>query len=269
VDQIRSLGDYKKWIDGYDTGILFADRAVGRLLEKLDSLGLYEQTIVVITADHGENQGELGVYGDHQTADLITCRVPMIVRWPGRAPRQDTALHYQFDVAATLVELAGGRVPARWDAESFAGAFEAGRQQGRDYLVVSQGCWSCQRGVIFDDYILLRTYMDGLKDWPEMMLFHRHQDPHELVDLSEERPEIVDRGLALLQRWLDRQMAMGDRKIDPLMQVVAQGGPFHTKGRIEEYLQAYRAMGLSEIADRMERKYAGVRGYWTHPPAAD
>ena len=262
VAEIRDLGDYKKWIDGYDTGIRYADQAVGELLRRLDELGLYEETVVVITADHGENQGELGVYGDHQTADLVTCRVPMIVKWPGLAARQDDALHYQFDMAATLVEMLGLQVPARWDAVSFKEAFEQGREQGRSALVLSQGCWSCQRGVVFDDHILLRTYMDGLKDWPPIMLFDRVRDPHELQDLAPDSPALVDQGLAVLQRWVDEQLEGSDNKVDPLMQVVAEGGPFHTRGRIRDYLDAYREMGHAEIADRMERKYAGIRGYW-------
>jgi arylsulfatase A-like enzyme len=266
VDRIRTLEDYKKWVNGYDTGILFADQAVGRLLEKLDDLDLYEETVVVVTADHGENQGELGVYGDHQTADLITCRVPMIVKWPGMKPRQDNALHYQFDVAATFVEMLGTPIPAGWDAESFAESFRKESESGRDHLVVSQGCWACQRGVIFDEFILLRTYMDGLKDWPELMLFDRERDPHELQNLAEKRPEVVDRGLAILQRWLDAQMNTSGTKVDPMMKVIAEGGPFHTRRRIEEYLTAYRKMGLPELADRMEKKYADQPGYWASPP---
>ncbi len=127
--------------------------------------------------------------------------------------------------------------------------------------MVSQGCWSCQRGVIFDDSILLRTYMDGLKDWPEIMLFDRKTDPHELVNQAKDKPDVVDRGLALLQRWTDQQMAGSDTKIDSMMKVVAEGGPFHTRGRIRQYLDAYRKMGRPEIADRMETRYADQRGY--------
>ena len=63
---------------------------------------------MIITADHGETLGELGIYCDHQTADHHVARVPMIIRWPGLAPGVDDSLHYQVDVAATLLELSGG-----------------------------------------------------------------------------------------------------------------------------------------------------------------
>ena len=42
-----------------------------------------DDLIILITADHGENMGELGNYGEHGTADHATCRIPMIMRWPG------------------------------------------------------------------------------------------------------------------------------------------------------------------------------------------
>lgn len=42
-----------------------------------------EDTAILISADHGESLGELGIYSEHGTADEATCRIPMIVRWPG------------------------------------------------------------------------------------------------------------------------------------------------------------------------------------------
>ena len=260
VARITNLDDYKQWIDGYDVGIKFADDAVGRVLSKLEEAGLYEDTAIIISSDHGENQGELNVYGDHQTADRITCRVPMILKWPGQAPRVDAGFHYQFDVAATILELVGAEVPAKWDAVSFKDAFLEGRDEGRDYLVVSQAAWSCQRSVVFDDFLLIRTYHDGLKDFPPVMLFDITNDPHELQNLADSRPDLVNRGLALLQQWMDEQMLTADVKEDPMMNVIEEGGPFHTRGRLELYLNYYRKIGRADIAERMERKYAGVPG---------
>lgn len=83
---LASLDDVRAWIDAYDEGIAYADAYVGRLLDLLETLGVLDDTTVVVTADHGENQGELGVYGDHQTADVITTRVPFVWKGPGSLP---------------------------------------------------------------------------------------------------------------------------------------------------------------------------------------
>ncbi len=48
---------YKKFLDGYDTGILYADYLVGQIFDKLKELGVYDDTAIIITSDHGENMG--------------------------------------------------------------------------------------------------------------------------------------------------------------------------------------------------------------------
>ena len=101
-ETIDSMEAVRKWIDGYDTGISFADRHVGLVLEALNDLGILDDTIVIVSADHGESQGEFNIWGDHQTADHSTCRVPLVIRWPGRLGRAvvDSALRYQIGRAS-------------------------------------------------------------------------------------------------------------------------------------------------------------------------
>jgi arylsulfatase A-like enzyme len=66
----------------YDGGIAYADQQVGRILEKLRSLGVAEKTIVVVTSDHGEEFLEHGRLL-HERNYEETARVPMIVHLPG------------------------------------------------------------------------------------------------------------------------------------------------------------------------------------------
>lgn len=251
--QLDSMVAVQQWIDGYDVGIRYADEHAGRLLNALADAGVLDDTIVMVGADHGENQGELNVWGDHQTADQITCRVPLIVCWPGLTdtPRVDRVLHYQFDWAATLIELAGGQVPGNWDARPFTGAFREGRAQGRDYLVVSQNAWSCQRSVRFDDCICLRTYHDGLKQLEPVMLFNLADDPHEQHDLAAEQPDLVDRAMGLLADWYHDMTATALHDVDPMMTVLREGGAFHTRGMLPQYLARLRATGRAHHAERL------------------
>ena len=255
--QLDSMEAVRQWIDGYDTGIRYADEHVGRLLEALDQAGVLDETVIMISSDHGENQGELNVWGDHQTADVPTCRVPLIVRWPGvtERPRVDGGLHYHFDWAATLIELAGGTIPDNWDAEPFTEAFEEGATEGRDYLVTSQMAWSCQRGVRFDDYLCLQTYHDGYKDLPPVMLFDVENDPHEQNDLAEEREDLVDQAMSQLSEWYRDMALTSENDVDPMMTVLREGGPFHTRGRLTEYVERLRATGRAEHAEKLIQQH--------------
>lgn len=251
--QLDSMQAVRKWIDGYDVGIRYADEHAGRLLNALDEAGVLDDTIVMVSSDHGENQGELNVWGDHQTADQVTCRVPLIVRAPGMVdgPRTDSALHYQYDWAATLIELVGGTVPDNWDGVPFTDAFTNGGEQGRDYLVVSQNAWACQRSVRFDDYICLRTYHDGLKQLDPIMLYALSEDPHETHNLASERPEVTNQAMRLLEEWQHEMMLTSKHGVDPMMTVLREGGSFHTRGQLPQYLERLRATGRAHHAEHL------------------
>jgi arylsulfatase A-like enzyme len=256
--QLDSMAAVKQWIDGYDVGIRYTDEYIGRLLNALADAGVLDETAIIIGADHGENLGELNVWGDHQTADAITCHVPLLIAWPGGAPsgaRVDSALHYHYDWAATLIELVGGTVPANWDAQPFTTAFQAGRDAGRPYLVTSQGAWACQRGVRFDQYLCLRTYHDGYKALEPVMLFDLENDPHEQHDLAAARPEIVDRAMALLADWQHTMVLSSGYAVDPLATVLREGGPFHTRGTLPAYLERLRETGRAAHADRLAARH--------------
>ena len=260
-DQIASMDDYRMVIDGYDCGVAYADMWIGRLLNALADEGVLDETAVVITSDHGENLGELGVIGDHALADHITSRVPMIVRWPGRGagPRTDRGLHYQNDIAATLVELAGGTVPDNWDGRAFTEDFNTARQGGRQSVVVGQCCWSCMRSVRWDDYIMLRTSHSGLKDLRPRMLFNVADDPHELNNLAEAEGALLDHGTALLELWTSEMMATSEFAEDPLWTTIHEGGPYHTRGETRvKYLQRLRETGRGRHADFLAAHPLGV-----------
>lgn len=255
---IKTLDDAKAHMDGYDTGIHFADHHIGKIVQDLKDLGVYEDTAIVISADHGENQGELNVWGDHQTADYICNRVPLIVRWPGvtdggQGQARD-GFHYNIDFAATLIDLVDGKIPASWNGESFA-ADLADDQGGRDHLILSQGAWSCQRSARWQDWLLIRTYHTGLKEFPEYMLFNVKDDPHETENLAGKRPDLVGEGLRLIDQWLAERMRDGLRG-DPFWGIVAEGGPLHANERRQDwadYLVRLRQTGRGHHADNLVR----------------
>lgn len=249
---IASLADYHRWIDGYDTGIKYMDDHIGHILDALAAQGVLDETVIIVSSDHGENQGEWNIYGDHHTADHITSRVPLIVRWPGLpGGRVDTGLHYNLDLPPTMAEMLGARIPARWDGRSFAATLRDGTDCGRDYVVVSQCAWSCQRSVRFGRWLLVRTYHDGLKDLPPVMLYDVAQDPHETRDLASARPDVVGQGLGLLEQWHTEMMATSESPVDPLWTVMAEGGPLHTRGELLHYCQRLRETGRAHHADAL------------------
>lgn len=184
ISDRRSL---RQWIDGYDTAIRFTDLQIAAVISRLKAAGVYQDTAIIISADHGENQGELGIYGEHATADRATCNIPMIIKWPGGpAGVIDTELRYHLDWAPTLLELldAGATSPPTWDGQSYAPLFRGEQALGRDELIIGQGAHVCQRAVRFGPWLYIRTYHDGFHLFPRDQLFNMDDDFFEQNELA-------------------------------------------------------------------------------------
>ncbi|MCC5840369.1 MAG: sulfatase [Opitutales bacterium] len=259
---LRTQADLRRLFDGYDTAIRYADDQIAQIVQQLKQAGVYEDTLIIISADHGENMGELGIYAEHATADHITCRVPLIVCGPGvRAGAVDEGLHYALDLAPTLMDLigAGDRSPS-WDGQSYARALTEGEPCDRDFLVLSQCAHVCQRSVRFGPWLYIRTYHDGYHLFPREMLFDVETDPHEQHDLAETRPEICREAAARLLDWHDAQMHRSTSNVDPLWTVMREGGPFHARGALARYCEHLRKTGREWAIPELTRRHSASEG---------
>lgn len=96
-------------IDGYDDGIAYLDDQLGRLFAALDSRGLLDNTLIVITSDHGELHGEHSVYGHGSHLYRSAVNVPLLIVLPGRIPQGATvsqAISLR-DLPSTVVDVLG------------------------------------------------------------------------------------------------------------------------------------------------------------------
>jgi arylsulfatase A len=124
----------------------YMDRMVGRLLDRLDALGLTDDTLVIFTADNGTNRrifsqrnGE-SIRGGKGLPTLTGTHVPLMMRWPGQIPAGERrrGLFDFTDVLPTIAEAAGLPVPANID--------------GVSQLPVAQGRADAARDTIFQHY---------------------------------------------------------------------------------------------------------------------
>lgn len=254
--RLDSLEDVKKLFDGYDTGIAYADKLIGQIFDKLKELGIYEETAIIVTADHGENFGELGLYAEHATADHPCCHIPLVIRWPGgQKGIVDGDLHYSLDLVPTVAELLHVEKSSSWDGESMKDVILNGESRGRDSLVLSQMAHVCQRSARFDDWLYIRTYHDGFHLFDQEMLFQIKDDPYEQHDVKEQYPEICARGAKIILDWHDKAMAESLYLVDPLWTVMKENGPFHTWGQLESYIERLEKTGREDGAAKLREKY--------------
>jgi len=260
LGEVCDMKDFRKLIDGYDCGIAHADQHVGRLLSALEDKGVLDDLVIIVSADHGENLGELGIYAEHATADYITTHIPLIVAWPGmKGGHVDKCLHYNLDLGPTLGELLDRPVPETWDGRSFARAITDREDCGRDYLVLSQCAHVVQRGVRFGEWMYIRTWHDGYHLFADEMLFDVESDPHERNDLAKQRPEVCKQAGERLEEWHDEMMKtqLDGYDIDPMQTVLAEGGPYHARGRLAEYCQRLEATERGWAIEELRRRHRG------------
>jgi arylsulfatase A-like enzyme len=198
----------------YDAEIAFTDFHVGRLFERLAVHGIGRDAYVVVTADHGENLGEAGLFYEHgPSVHDASLRVPLVVAGPGIVPGVDSRPARLEDLAPTLLALAG--VPAEewpaFDGVDLSARLVGGRPApGRAAVAVAES-----GGALFPETF---TYLasgraGGLQcvNGPrfslctepkqEPRLYDHVADPFLERDVSAEFPDVREALAAVRGRW--------------------------------------------------------------------
>jgi arylsulfatase A-like enzyme len=221
--------------DLYDGEVRYADAEIGRLLDRLAAAGMLANTVVVVTADHGESLGEHRYWFEHGFyAYEATCRVPLLVRGPGVAPGTVDADVSLVDLAPTLLELCdlpALRPPARRDGaprgRSIAELLGPARADPGPWPVFSEKVERQDltgtvqsKAVRFGDWKLIRRYTNvdpatGPRGEPLVLseeLYDLTRDPGETRDLSLDPPAEapLDRLHAELVRFADADVRFAD-----------------------------------------------------------
>lgn len=211
--------EVERYVDRYDGEIRYTDDQIARVAARLEEMGLLDETIVVLTSDHGESLGEHGLYFAH-THYLYepSMSVPLLLRYPPAIPPGTVVepVVRLVDLAPTLLDLAGiapieggeGRslLPAiRGEKEGARIAFgENGRtifggssEENPRWMVEGDaGRWSMART---GDYKLIRIPHPA---GPVYELYDLRADPGEKRDIAAEAPEIVRLLAEALGEWM-------------------------------------------------------------------
>ena len=208
VDLARD--DHREHISAlYDANVAYADVIFQRVVDLLRAEGVYDDSIVVLFSDHGEEFHEHGGL-EHRQAFIETLHVPLAIKPASRSgitPRVVSRTVRTMDLMPTLLELAGIEDPYTTQAASF-GAFLRGNESGYAPEILSYHGHEAS---------IVRLEADGLaytnqpsKNGRDSWLFSLADDPRERRDLSEARRADVERLSAAAQARRDRDLAFRD-----------------------------------------------------------
>ncbi len=183
----------------YDTEIRFTDEHVGRLFDHLKATGLYDDALIVIVADHGEeflDRGNAWV-GHTRTVYQELVHVPFMIKPPGEGDACviDTYVSL-LDFMPTVVASAGLEVPAGYEHDGLAIDISGESEHLRSVVMTETKRWGTHRGVIESGWKLLhdptaRTFR----------LYNLEDDPGELKDISEANDDVTRRLKTALFEW--------------------------------------------------------------------
>ncbi|MCC6525507.1 MAG: sulfatase [Polyangiaceae bacterium] len=156
------------------------DAALGTTLVEVERLGLGDRTVVIVTADHGEAFGEHANSGHGTTIYEEVVRVPIWVRVPGIAPRDETVPVSGIDLGPTIVDVFGLDIPGGFMGETLVPVLLGSGRLPPRAIVVDAG--RRQQAMIFPDgYKIIRDLRMGTVE-----LYDLGADPGERHSLYDE-----------------------------------------------------------------------------------
>jgi arylsulfatase A-like enzyme len=226
LDKSRLSPNHRELVrDGYDNCLFYLDSQLGELFETLQRRGALEETLVVVTSDHGEELGEHGLFEHGESLYRPEIHVPLLILLPerGQSPevvRETVSLR---DLPATIADLVGMADEAPFPGSSLArlrrdvrlksatAAAEDGaisELSSPNPTIPSQGRSPATRGALVSlaegDYVYIRNEGDGREQ-----LFHERDDPDERVNLA--KVKAMHPRLERLRRRLDQMRANPQR----------------------------------------------------------
>ena len=211
----------RRVIELYDMAVQYVDEQVGRLTEKLIQLGVYDQTLIIVTSDHGEAffDHERFMHGAYYDLYDEVLKVPLIIRFPGGTIKPQTVKQQVrlLDLAPTILDLLRLPRPSRMEGVSLLPTISGSSDPDYPDHCISE-MWDFMEGWSAPWHcIAIRTeaykYMYDNKRPDTYELYDLQADPGEKHNLRGERPEIAERFQAVLQDHLNRVEASQTRPL--------------------------------------------------------
>src|SRR5208283_502769 len=204
--------------DPYAGEIAYVDNCIGQVLDRLRALGVYDNTLVIITADHGESLGEHGETDHGFFIYQCTLHVPLVIR----APRCRQGIQVEgnvslVDIVPTVLDLLGLKAPAWVQGVSLRAALEGGSAPDGDRALYGESLYAGTYGCS-----PLHSIIEGQWKYilaPRAELYDLSQDPDERTNLVGKQAQVAQRLRGRLEAMLKKletaALQRGPSSMDP------------------------------------------------------
>ena len=196
----------------YDAAIAYGDACLNHVFTYLQNMRGGEDTLVIITSDHGEELDEHEMWFDHHGLYETNLHVPLIMQHPeyfsgGRGVKGMTV---HQDLAPTILEAVGlkqAAADAQMQGESLLALVESGSDAGtRESVYIAECAWMKKRGLRTRRFKFFESLYDELHKRPPFELYDIQSDPMEQHNLADEEPERLQSFQADLASFVEQRL---------------------------------------------------------------
>jgi arylsulfatase A-like enzyme len=193
-------------INLYDAGIRQMDDELGRLFTFLEDSGLWDQCLIIVTSDHGEEFFERGDYLHGRTQFQEVIRIPLIFAGPAvPGPKRIPAPVSLVDIVPTISSLAGLALPAGLDGVDLSSSWRGDEARLEDRIIFGEADHNNEE---LDITRLVRSRNFKLhfnRLTREVALYDLDRDPEERTDIASEHPSEAERLMSELRRFMEAE----------------------------------------------------------------
>lgn len=232
----------------YEGAIAYMDACIQNIFATVEALGIEEETLIVITSDHGETLYEHDCYFDHHGMYDNCLVVPLILKFPGKLPegKRYSDVSLIQDIMPTILELAGIETNIDFNGRNLAKLIRGEELPKITEFYITECTWMRKHGWRTPEWKLIQALEPDFHFKPEIELYSLVEDPQENNNLAEKEPHIV----AMLQKKMEDYIAKREEqtgRINPMFTNTnyhGQGG-----GSIKTSQEAYDKLYLGSITN--------------------
>jgi arylsulfatase A-like enzyme len=230
----------------YDGAIAYMDACIQNIFAKLEAMGILDDSIVIINADHGETLYDHDCYFDHHGTYDVTLKVPLIIRYPKRVPAGVRVSGYvqHIDLVPTILDLAGIRTKIDFDGRSLMPLVQGKAESYTAEYYTTECTWMRKHGWRTPQWKLIVALEPDFHFKPEIELYNLIEDPDENNNVAKKHPDVV----AHLRARMDAHIARREKETGKPNPMLNQPG-WHGHAGIDYFTSSQQAYDTLYIGD--------------------
>ncbi|HTL51306.1 MAG TPA: sulfatase [Planctomycetota bacterium] len=257
-----------RYVDAqYDGAVAYMDACIQNIFATVDSLKLWDDTLVVVNSDHGETLNEHDCYYDHHGLYEHNLTVPLIFHLPGRIPagqRHGNQVKHE-DLVPTILDLLGIKSKETFEGRTLTPLFKGKSIAPQSESYITECTWMRKHGWRTPEWKLIHALEPDFHFKPEIELYNLVKDPLELNNLAKAEPAVVQHLEARMQTWI-AQREKATSRINPMYTnlnwhgIDRVGGPFTSSQQAYDTLHIGSPKGAQKLQskDKKAGKKEGV-----------